>query len=657
MISIKQIFSKKGLLAATLPEFEFRPGQAAMAEQVSFALENDEILLYEAPTGTGKTLAYLIPSIIFGHRIVVSTGTKALQEQIINKDIPLAENVLSTQIRKAVMKGRQNYLCRSRFKLFRAQPVFRFKEEVSLFDRLSDWAARTKTGDREELVDFPDEFSAWSDINSNTNFCTGQKCKHFDECFFYKMRKRASEADLIIVNHHLFFADLAVRQHGESACVIPNYQSLILDESHQIEDVATQFFGIQVSNYRIEELARDTGIVFNSLKINNDVVSMQLKNLRTASETFFALFSSKNSDRERIRQSHLSDDLLFAKSRLMDSLRYLEEVLSNFNPKDGKDQIRSLQERSSTIALETDIVLDLDDDKNVHWYETRRGGVFLNASPIELKGTVSNLLFSSAPSIIMCSATMTTGNDFHFFKSRIGLEQEAIETVGEPFFDSRNQGVLYIARDIPEPSSPDFPREMAHQMKQILLSAQGRAFCLFTSYKNMLTVHKLLEHELPFTVLLQGQGSKSALLEQFRKDEHSVLFATASFWEGVDVAGSSLSVVLIDKLPFASPGEPITQARIESIKNNGGNAFFDYQLPQAIISLKQGLGRLIRHKKDKGLLGVFDVRIRTKSYGKKILDSLPDFPVTGDIKKVCRYANMLHANTQKAYNGIVKGEE
>lgn len=656
MISTKRIFGPKGLLAATLPEFEYRPGQEAMAKQVSFALRNDEILLYEAPTGTGKTLAYLIPAVTFGQRVVISTGTKALQEQIVNKDIPLAEKVLGTQVKKAVMKGRQNYLCRARFKIFRAQPVFRFKEEVPLFENLSDWVIHTKTGDREELVDFPDDFSTWSDINSNSNFCTGQKCPSFDRCFFYKMRKRAADSDLIIVNHHLFFADLAVRQNGESAAVIPNYHSLILDEAHQIEDVATQFFGIQVSNYRIEELARDTGSILGSLKINNDVVSMQLKNLRTTSENFFSFFDSKTNDRSRLRQSHLSDELMSAKARLVESLNFLEQLLSNFNPKDGADLIRSLKERSSTIALELDILLDLDDNENVHWYETRRGGVFLYSSPIELKGAVSDLLFSSAASITLCSATMTAGNDFHFFKSRIGLEKEAIESIGEPFFDYQNQGALYVGQNLPEPSSHEFPKEVAQQMKRILLSAQGKAFCLFTSYKNMQAVHEILKSEIPFTVLLQGEGSKSALLDQFRKDEHSVLFATSSFWEGVDVVGSSLSIVLIDKLPFASPGEPIIQARIESIKNNGGNAFFDYQLPQAIISLKQGLGRLIRHRSDKGLLGIFDIRIRKKSYGKRILDSLPGFPVTGDLEKACKYARFLHENGKREYNNTRKGK-
>lgn len=633
MMSMKKVFGQAGLLAAALPDYEYRPGQLAMADQVAGALENGEILLYEAPTGTGKTLAYLIPTLLADDKIVISTHTKALQEQILLKDLPLAERVLGVRIKTAVMKGRQNYLCRYRMRLFQAQPMFASMEESGFFDRIVQWAHTTETGDREELGDLPDEFPTWHEINSHTSYCRGQRCTNYPQCFFTKMRQRAMEADLVIVNHHLFFADLAVRDQGQGE-VIPRYQALVLDEAHHIEDVATQFFGFKVSNYRIEELARDVSRALAAAKINDETVVARLRSLRDVSEVFFARFAKPYEESYALKGSFRYEDILPEHNRLTQVLSSLGEALANLHDADQPELLAPLEERSAQIAQEMDVILDLDDREYVHWCESRRGGVFLHASPIELKGAVSDLLFHSAPSMILCSATMTTQGDFTYFKNRIGLESEVVETVGEPYFDYSKQAVLYLPREFPEPNSPDFVDALAEQMERILLASGGRAFCLFTSYRNMNAVHAQLASRLPYTVLVQGQGAKTAILDRFRQDEHSVLFATASFWSGVDVIGSALSVVLIDKLPFASPGEPIVEARIDALRADQANPFRDYQLPQAIITLKQGLGRLIRHRDDRGVLGVFDVRMRSRPYGRTILASLPDFPVTSDLKSL-----------------------
>ncbi len=640
MKNIKNIFTPKGLLSANMPGFESRPSQGTMAQKVEFALKNEEILLYEAPTGTGKTIAYLIPVILYPHRVVISTGTKALQEQIINKDLPLAQKVLGKEVKSALMKGRQNYLCKNRLWIFLAQPTFKGIDETSHFNRLLDWSSVTKTGDREELYDLPDDFSAWPMVNSNPNYCRGQNCPLNQECFFTKMKMTAARADIIIVNHHLFFADLAVRENGATE-VIPRYQAVILDEAHQIEDVATQFFGTRISNYRIEELARDVSAQLGILKINDNKIVTGLKNLRSASEYFFVQFSKKDMEKFRLRENMVDDNIFEAQAKLTQSLESVGRNLSGIRPENDPDIVKALESRTEELIVDLDKVLAVDNETQVHWVEIRKGGVFVNASPIELAGPIAHALFDCAKSMTLCSATLTTDNNFEFYKNRIGLELEAIEEIGDSCFDYQNQGVLYLPRDLPYPNDPYFVKAVALEMEKILLASKGRGFCLFTSYRNMHAVYDLIADNLPFPVLLQGHGAKSALLEKFRKDEHSVLFATASFWGGVDVVGSSLSVVLIDKLPFASPGEPLVESRIEVIKKNEGNPFMDYQLPQAIITLKQGLGRLIRNKGDRGLLGVFDARIRAKHYGRRILSSLPGFPITGDLEKVCQYLEHL----------------
>jgi ATP-dependent DNA helicase DinG len=640
MNSVDLVFAEKGLLSLSMPGYESRPGQIEMAREVSLALENSEILLYEAPTGTGKTLAYLIPALTWGKKVVISTGTKALQEQILFKDLPLAEKILDVKVKKAVMKGRQNYLCKHRLRLFLAQPMFKTKDETDWFEQIRSWAAQTKHGDRDELSDLPDDLSFWNEINSHPHVCQGMKCIHFDDCFVTRMRRKAAEADLVIVNHHLFFADLAVGAGGHGA-VIPRYSGLILDEAHQLEEIATGFFGVSLSTYRVEELMRDAGRGLTAAKITEPAFADRIRGVRAWSERFFKAFHRGVDQKYRLDAQKINDETRQSHATLIQLVKSLGADLSNHRTDDSADLLDGLIQRCNEIQKDLDILVDFDDQQHVRWCETRKKAVFLHASPIELTGTISDLLFDAAPGMILCSATLSTDGTFDFLKSRLGMPREPVEQVGPACFDYSKQAVLYVPDSMPEPNHPDFPAAVADKMEKILLAGNGRAFCLFTSYKNMYAVHELIGANLPFQVLVQGQGSKTALLDQFRENPNSVLFATASFWQGVDVVGGSLSAVLIDKIPFASPGEPVIEARIERLRANGGNPFMHYQLPEAIIALKQGLGRLIRHRSDKGVLAVFDVRLRTKPYGGKILAGMPEFPVTSNLDEVCQALERL----------------
>jgi ATP-dependent DNA helicase DinG len=614
---MEEILGKHGMLAEGLDTYEYRPQQVEMAEGVSRALQEGGRLIVEAGPGTGKTFAYLVPAIYSGNRVVVSTGTKNLQEQIFFKDIPLLRKMLPVKFTVAYMKGRENYLCRRRFKIFSRQPLFKVLEEAAFFKEVSTWASQTQTGDRSELGGIPEDFSTWAEICCSRDHCLGTECPDHKECFLTRMRQSAAQTQVIVVNHHLFFADLAIRDTGGE--VIPRYKRVIFDEAHQLEEVVTTYFGLAVSNYRFEELARDISRELTTGRRSPPSLQRALDDLRGKTAELFTLFQGE----ERYRLHELNP-MVFP--LLTDIKRVLSALRAVLAKRPGSEEIAALIRRSQEIGGDLEFILSQGDPQYVYWCENRGRGVFLRASPIDVWQELDRKLYPRLETMVFTSATLSTQGGFGYFRERLGLK-EAEELIFPSPFDLERQMVLYLPPGLPEPSAPAFAPAAAREIEAILNITKGRAFVLFTSYKNMREVYGLLKGKLPYQLLIQGEGPKHLLLEEFKEDISSVLFATASFWEGVDVPGEALSCVIIDKLPFDPPTEPVTQARIERIASQGENPFYHYQIPAAIIALKQGLGRLIRSTEDRGVLAILDSRILTKEYGKLFLQSLPPAPV------------------------------
>jgi len=617
---LEKIFGPHGWLARHHPAYEYRRGQLEMAEAVEAALENRQHLIVEAGTGTGKTLAYLVPIIRSGQRVVVSTGTKNLQEQIFFKDIPFLKK-LFPEIRATLMKGRQNYLCRQKLYDIEKQPVLSGMEEVDLYVQIREWEKHTESGDRAELENLPDTSELWPRIDARSEACTGQKCKEFDRCYITLMRQRAAESDILIVNHHLFFADLALRQ-SEYAGLLPDYAALIFDEAHEMEDVATQYFGIQISNYRVEELARDTEGTLRAKAMASGEVLAALAELRHRSDLFFEAFPAREGrtafeQREGFLETHRG-----AYSTLLNAFVRLATELSRL--KDRPEEINNLVRRAEELHKAFEFVLESKERNFVYWWERRGRGVFAEVSPIDVSALLRERLLDKVDTVVLTSATLAVGGNFDFFKRRLGI-QNAKEKILESHFDFGEQALLYTPLHLPDPRQPDFARLASEEILQILKATRGRAFVLFTSYAQMRDVCERLRRRLRYPMLVQGSAPRTALLDRFRNTPHAVLFATSSFWQGVDVQGQQLSAVIIDRLPFAVPTDPVVAARIRMIDEDGGNAFTDYQTPEAVIALKQGFGRLIRSETDRGVLVILDHRIVRKPYGRVFFESLPHY--------------------------------
>ena len=628
-VPLDRVFGPGGWLARHHPNYEHRPGQLEMAERVEAAIKNRQHLIVEAGTGTGKTLAYLVPIMRSGRRVVISTGTKNLQEQLFFKDIPFLRK-LFPDIRVTLMKGRQNYLCRQKLYDIEKQPVLNGLDEVAQYPRLREWEAKTQTGDRAELSWLPDSSELWVKLDARRETCTGQKCPQFERCFITLMHQRAAASDLIIVNHHLFFADLALRG-TEVASLLPDYEALVFDEAHDIEDVATQYFGLQVSNYRVEELARDTESTLKAKGLKSAEVLHAVAELRRRSDLFFELFPSaemrSNFDhRESFLEVHGG-----AYSSLLNALVRLETELGGL--KERPEEVNNLVRRAVELRQALQAVMEGKERTMVYWWERRGRGVFVEATPIDVAPILRERLFGSVDTVILTSATLAVGGNFDFLKRRLGIEN-ARERILDSHFDFPRQVLLYTPLHLPDPREPTFARLAAEEVVQLLKATRGRAFVLFTSHQQMREVFERVRHRLRYPMLIQGSMPRTEMLERFRNTPHAVLFGTSSFWQGVDVQGEQLSAVVIDRLPFAVPSDPVIAARIRQINEEGGNAFMDYQVPQAVLALKQGFGRLIRSVTDRGVLSILDHRMMRKPYGKTFLESLPRYRMTNRMDDV-----------------------
>jgi ATP-dependent DNA helicase DinG len=641
---MEEVFGPDGLIARYHPNYEYRPGQVEMARAVDETLTQGGIALVEAGTGTGKTLAYLIPALATGRRVIVSTATKALQEQLYKKDIPFLQEIIPRKFRAICMKGRSNYVCIQKLKMADEMPILEGLEEVDYFDEVRRWAARTETGDRAELTDLPEHLSFWPQIDARAETCLGQKCPQFDQCFITRMRHEALESDVVIVNHHLFFADLALRG-GDYGQVLPDYSTIIFDEAHELEDIAASYFGTSVSSYRINELIQDA----QKLVITDADQAMELTKalarLAQRADGFWLSFRSRQYDSPGEGRSVLGPSYFISQDEggnlkpsaageayiaLANALNRLSAALGVLRnpPLEAENIVR----RAELLKFDLEFIVAADEPGFVYWYERRGRGIFVHATPIDVSGILEEKLFSTVHSAVLTSATMTAGTSFEFMKRRLGITH-ARELVVESHFDFENQAVLYLPRNMPDPRSRDFLDASVEEIIQILEATRGRAFVLFTSVASMRETYERVKDEVPFPVFIQGQGAKAGLLERFRQTEGAVLFATSSFWQGVDVQGEALSCVIISKLPFAVPTDPVIAARQRSIDEQGGNSFYEYSVPQAAIVLKQGLGRLIRSTSDKGVLSILDPRLKTKSYGRVFFKSIPPCQVTSRIEE------------------------
>lgn len=642
--AVEAAFADDGVLARAVDQFEPRAGQRAMAIAVAEALTTGGVLLAEAGTGTGKTLAYLVPAILSRQRVLVSTGTKNLQEQIYFKDLPVLREALGVPFKAAYMKGRANYLCLHRLDQLRASPAVPY-DFVSMVD---EWRRVTETGDRAELRDLPEDSATWHDVSATADTCLGNDCPQYQECYVTRMRQRAAESDVVIVNHHLLCADASVRQssYGE---VIPECHYAVLDEAHQLEDVATQYFGIAVSNYRVDDLVKD-----GERALNLGVVEDADANIRRAlnrvddhAREFFGRLAMARQSRgsfgeERVRIGpEWFGDIVDDGLGLIGGLDAVEREMSRMagtgtGGSVANEEAGTLARRAAELRDNLSFLLEASNPSFVYFLETRNRGVFLRAAPIDVSGIIREQLLDRMRATVLTSATLTIAGSFEYVKRRLGAH-DAVDLRVPSEFDFTEQAILYLPRQMPAPKSPEYGEAVAREVADLLRRTEGRAFVLFTSYAMLRSVRDRVELDLPYPLIVQGSAPRSVLLAQFRTTPNAVLFATSSFWQGVDVVGEQLSCVIIDKLPFASPGDPITAARIEAITAEGGDAFQEYQVPLAILAMLQGLGRLIRHRSDRGVLAVLDPRLRTMGYGRRFLDSFPPAPVTQNPEAVSRF--------------------
>jgi ATP-dependent DNA helicase DinG len=693
--TLHEFFAPGGILAKSPLPYEYRPGQLEMAKAVERALAEHRHLIVEAGTGTGKTLAYLLPALRTGQRVIISTGTKALQDQLFFRDIPFLELLLGG-LQVCYMKGRANYLCKRKLYALRDLPVLTGLQEVDEYQQIAEWEKTTETGDRAELSALPETSSLWGKLDARSEACLGSTCPDYRQCFITEMRRRAAESDIIIVNHHLFFADYAVRQMASGAPdagILPEAAAVVFDEAHELEEVASQYFGRSLSNMRFEDFARDVDVQLRG-KTGASPLPALTQQLRDRSRMFFAALPAGGDGRHPFTDR---DAFLESSGDLYLSMRAtLKQIEAECDRIGDMDAATGMKFRAALLSEDLKFMLEAPEKNIVFWIERRGGGSskgygsgalkwhdfsraensryssgalapgesssrnrladelslaastgapqsrinqrgntssHLQATPIDVSQLLKELVFEQVPTVVLTSATLTVQGGFQHLRKRLGLE-EARELVVPSHFRYGEQALLYLPPQMPDPRLPEFVEAAAKTIERVLNLSHGRAFCLFTSYSQMRALYERLLPVLDFPILLHGTAPRKALLEEFRSTPNAVLFGTSSFWQGVDVQGEALSCVIIDKLPFAVPSDPVVQARMKAIEEAGGKPFFDYQVPEAVLTLKQGFGRLIRSLEDRGVLVLLDPRIRTQRYGQIFLQSLPPYRMTTSIADV-----------------------
>ena len=629
MLTAAQMLGQDGPFVSNVPGFQPRAPQLEMAEAVQQSLETESVLVVEAGTGTGKTYAYLVPAILSGKKVIVSTGTRNLQDQLFHRDLPEVCRALGIPVRVALLKGRANYLCQYRLDVTLMEGRLKSRQQVDYLQRIRAWAGHTRSGDIAEVADVPEEAMVWPLVTSNAENCLGTECPSYSECFVVQSRRAAQEADLLVINHHLLFADMALKEEGFGE-LLPGANAFILDEAHTLPDIASNFFGIALSGRQLQELTRDTRA--EHLRDAGDMRDIPaVCDQLDKAVMDFRLSLNQDSGRVSWQRFQVVRKVQAALEEVMTQLTALGEWLEEAAVR-GKG-LDNCWQRCMEFLGRLHLLMNPPADAYIQWLEIHKKSFTFFLTPLDIAEGFSSRMRAYPSSWVFTSATLAIGDSFSHFCERLGIQEYQSRRLDSPFDYAKN-ALLVTPDHMPEPNSERYTRAVAEYALPLIEASRGRAFLLFTSYRAMHEARDYLQGKFPYPLLTQGDAPRDVLLDTFRQAGNAVLLGTSSFWEGVDVRGQALSLVIIDKLPFASPGDPVLQARIELIRKAGGNPFMDFQLPNAVIALKQGVGRLIRDVQDKGVMVICDPRLVTKPYGRTFLKSMPPMQREHDLQQV-----------------------